>query len=70
MRTDDDDGTDDGTDGRTEDDDDHDDDGTRWDTTGHDGTDGENIEYLAKSISMVYPSKKTRTDISRLAKKQ
>ena len=33
QRTDDDDGTVDGTDGRTEDDD-----RTRWDTTGHDGT--------------------------------
>ena len=41
----------------------------RRDTTGHDGTDGEGIRYLSKSISMVYPSKQTRTDISRLANK-
>ena len=27
------------------------------------------IQYLAKSISMVYPTKQTRTDISRLAHK-
>ena len=40
QRTDDDDGSNDGTDGWTEDDDD---DGTRRDTTGHDGTDGERI---------------------------
>ena len=61
----DDDGTDDGTDGRTEDDDN----GTRRDTTGHDGSDGEGIQYLAKSILMVYPWKQTRTDISGLANK-
>ena len=76
QRTDDDDGrtwadgqrtdNDDGTDGRT-------DRGggrrRRLDTTGHDGTDGENIQYLPKSILMVYPSKQTRTDISGLATK-
>ena len=39
QRTDDDDGTDDGTGGRAEDDDD----GTQWHTTGHDGTDVERI---------------------------
>ena len=38
---DDDDGTDDETDGRTEED--YDDDGTRQNTTGHEGTDGERI---------------------------
>ena len=45
--TDDDDGTDNATDGRAKDDDDA---GTRRDTT---GTNGEGIKYLAKSISMV-----------------
>ena len=49
QRTDDDDGTDDRTDGRTEDDDDDDDDGTRRDTTGHDGTDGERI-FIYKCV--------------------
>ena len=41
----------------------------RRDTTGHDGTDGEGINYFAKSISVVYLSKQTRTDISGLTKK-
>ena len=45
QKTDDDDGTDDETDGRTEDDDDGTDDGTdgQMTTTGHDGTDGDRI---------------------------
>ena len=40
----------------------------RRDTTGHDGADGEGIQYSSKSISMVYPSKSTRTEFSGLAK--
>ena len=63
-----DDGTDDGTDGLT-----HGrgrtDRGRTTTTDDDDGTDGKDIQHLAKSISMVYPSKSTRTDTSGLATK-